>query len=60
MNNQPMHKNLGCINMWDKDPQEYIDCRKQNHELRSVNLGRCYNQYYCDSCMITYSVDSSD
>ena len=56
-------------NGWDKPyvlvgenniPPEYTACVESHHSLTQVNKGRCWNQYTCTICEITWDVDSSD
>jgi hypothetical protein len=44
----------------DNPPAEYLACRAAKHPLVEVNRGRCWNQYTCPICGITWDVDSSD
>jgi hypothetical protein len=32
----------------------------RRYDVVSRNLGRCYNEYHCNECGCTWSVDSSD
>lgn len=54
------YKNLGTMNMWKETPEEVEKCREENHTLQEVNLGTCWNEYYCEICHIRYTIDSSD
>lgn len=44
----------------DTTPSEYKECIALKHKIRTVKKGNCWYQHYCDKCMITYDVDSSD
>lgn len=44
----------------DNIPLEYTKCVDANHPLVEVNKGRCWTQYTCPICNITWDVDSSD
>ena len=44
----------------DKIPQEYLHCVSQKRPLVVANKGRCWTQYTCPICGITFDVDSSD
>ena len=61
----------GCTNYpngWDQPgvkeadniPPEYEACVAQGHALITGNKGRCWTQYTCPICEITWDVDSSD
>jgi|688.fasta_scaffold372935_4 hypothetical protein len=66
--------NLGCANSWDakNPPDKYLEHKKncgqvdprcdkyKTYNMSRVNIGRCYNKYYCNDCGIQYTVDSSD
>jgi hypothetical protein len=61
---QPM-KSIGCANGWSKVPAEIEKCKElakteEGHGKIHNNLGRCYNEYGCEICGFTYTVDSSD
>lgn len=55
------YKHLGCANGWKDIPVE-IDKANKDPEAKwySINIERCYYQYFCDKYKITYTVDSSD
>lgn len=45
----------------DNIPVEYTRCQHElKHSLVAVNKGRCWTQYTCPICEITWDVDSSD
>ncbi len=51
---------LGTMNGWKDDPQEYKDhIANCSGLLIRERLGNCYNQYTCADCGISYKVDSS-
>jgi len=55
-------RHLGTMNNW-KDgayPEAYTRCKELKHERREQNNGRCLNTYTCDTCRISYTIDSSD
>jgi len=45
----------------DNTPQEYTLCQGTlDHPLVAVNKGRCWTQFTCPICGITWDCDSSD
>lgn len=44
----------------DTTPPEYTACREAGHPLVEGNRGRCWTQYTCPICQITWDTDSSD
>lgn len=54
------HKSFGCLNGFSVTPPEIKRCWEQKHPLKEEVLGRCYSQYTCAICGISYTVDSSD
>jgi len=48
---------LGCANGWETEPEKIRRC---THELIRTNLGNCLNEYTCNICNYTYTLDSSD
>jgi hypothetical protein len=58
---EPPWVDLGYMNGWyHSNPKEYDQCRAAKHPLRGATIGRCVNQTWCDTCRITWKVDSSD
>jgi hypothetical protein len=53
-------KNLGFANGWKERPKELEECKAKEHNLNEKNLGRCWNEYHCPICNITFQIDSSD
>ena len=53
-------KTNGIVEKLDTTPSEYTNCVAQKHPLVEQNRGRCWTQYTCPDCGITWDVDSSD
>jgi hypothetical protein len=48
------------LNILETFRQEALKkCRHFNHRF-VANLGRCYNQYKCNDCGVTFNIDSGD
>lgn len=56
--------NLGYMNGWTYEsyPIEYTECREAGHQLKLTDLnGRgTHKQYDCETCNITWRIDSGD
>lgn len=49
-----------ALNQLETFRQEALKkCRHFNHRF-VANLGRCYNQYKCNDCGMTFNIDSGD
>lgn len=56
------YKQLGLMNYWKlrgSTPQEYLDCVKLQHELRTVSQDTHRTELVCDICLVRMSYDSS-
>lgn len=53
-------RDLGDLNSLRSTPKVLDDCREAKHVLSNRNLGRCYDEYSCAICRITFNIDSSD
>jgi len=65
MNEKPITEkpwtDLGYMNGWNEPyPEAYRQCREAHHFVRGGNIGNCLWQTWCDTCRITWKVDSSD
>lgn len=55
------YKCMGCANGWKETPPEVLKAyADKDAKWFTVNIGRCYNEYWCDTYKLYYSVDSSD
>lgn len=55
-------KDLGTMNGWKENGVKWEmvrNCWKENHQLVVTNLGNCHNRHTCETCKITWDVDSS-
>lgn len=52
--------NYGYANGWAETPEQVEKCYKAGHKLLVKNIGRCLNQYTCETCGYYYKVDSGD
>lgn len=69
-----MIKHLGDSNGWgsktlwgpnagkiEPTPPEYLEHKeKGGHTVKSETIGRCYTRYTCETCGISWNIDSSD
>ena len=58
MTKQPV--SLGYMNGWQTDPPQFVECRKARHPVKTAKGGREIYEYTCETCGITWLVDSSD
>ncbi len=56
----PPRQRLGYANGWSSTPAIVTECKAKQHQMRTVNEGRCLNRYICDECNYDYAVDSGD
>lgn len=53
-------KDLGWMNSWGKDPEEYTKCREQKHDLKGKDYRNCTHDVWCETCDIIWHYDSGD
>ena len=41
-------------------PKEYAITTSRKYNMTITQRGKCYHNYYCNDCGISYNVDSSD
>lgn len=58
----PKYEDLGCLNtMFNSADLAKVDkCRELKHLLKETKIGNCYYRETCETCKITYTIDSSD
>lgn len=56
----PRWRDLGDANSWGKPPDAHVACTAEKHKVTGREIGRCYWEYCCPICRITWRIDSSD